>query len=183
MALIKFSDVDVEDIIDDLQEFSVFQSTMTGSANENMHELTLKLSDGRTIRLSSIKLGDYSSPYGFEKTGRMFVDIIRLVTDNKTKDMTIADFVNWIIDNYVTGAIKIVYNVNNHQYNALVSPHIDLPMANFDYWRQITEIHYAPAVKIKIDDDVDRDYPVFSVNDDDTFEYFYDINDFLQEKK
>lgn len=77
--LIKLKDVNIDEIRDDLVNYSVFQGTFSPDGSSELTDMELQLSDGRTILLASYEVS-YSDPVGFGAIGTMVLDMLRLVT-------------------------------------------------------------------------------------------------------
>lgn len=107
MTLIKLKDVNIDNIIDDIQDYSVWGGTFNDSTNTQMSNFILELEDGRTIELKSIDLDQYSEPFGIHSATEFVMDVLRLVTSGEARSYTLTDFILWIVDNYVEGGIEI----------------------------------------------------------------------------
>lgn len=107
MVLIKLKDANVVNIIDDLEEYTGFGGTFNPDIVKHMTNFTLELEDGRVVALKSIELGYYSDPIGIADAAPFIIDVLRVVTSGDASELTLAQFIAWIIENHVTEGIVI----------------------------------------------------------------------------
>lgn len=113
MTLIKLKDVNVDNIIDDIEDYSVWTGTFADNTNKTMNNFTLELEDGRKVELDSIDFVPYSEPFGIDNPTTFIMDVLRLVTSGEARSYTLADFIRWIVDNFVSGGIEITLHSKN----------------------------------------------------------------------
>lgn len=107
MTLLKLKDVNIDNISDDLEEYSVFAGTFNDSDYIQMNDFQLSLEDGRVVELNSIHVEEYGDPSGFRDIGNFFVEILRMVSNGESENMTLEEFLRWMYTSYSTGPVKI----------------------------------------------------------------------------
>lgn len=108
--MIKLKDCVIVEVIDDVEEFSEFAGTWSPDTIKTMHNLTLLTDTGQRVHLESFSDGDYGSINGFEDIGELYITILQEVYSGEMQERTLADFVQWIVEEYTNRAIIITYN-------------------------------------------------------------------------
>lgn len=117
-SLIKLKDTEIIDIKDDENIFYEIGDTGGDSIKNSMKDFTVITSNGIEVEISSISFGTYGSASGIQNSVSLIRPILALISSGDNLSMTLSDFIEWFLINFVSGTakIKLTKNKNSFEY-------------------------------------------------------------------
>lgn len=113
--MIKIKDFTLDDIVENESFFSEFNGTFSDNTDVTCKDLAFSFihdtdtEQNVTVLFESYMASDYGSPNCLEiNLGEYIQKFMELALDKETANMTISDFVNWVMCNFVPFSIKLV---------------------------------------------------------------------------
>lgn len=98
MTLIKLSNRNIEDIIDNEEYYSVFGGTFNEDEDEVVTEVTFVTDLGERIHFGSIPV-PYGSPIGLQLNPiSLMREVLTLVADDENKSLDLNEFIEWFME-------------------------------------------------------------------------------------